>query len=183
MPQQNDAADFQLLSASAKRFETDSDYDVARWAGTPFFWLMGLPIKTKGSYYERIFSDWCTAKGLKVEPAQGTEADRVVGGKRTEIKGAMLSKADTYVFNQIRDQNYEILLCMGMSPHDAHLWAIPKHEAMYRWARGQIKNQHAGGKDTGILTVDPTNPPDWIRPYGGTLSAGFARLETLTRKG
>ena len=180
MPQQNDAAEFQLLSASAKRFETD--YDVTRWAGSPFFWLLGLPIKTKGACYERIFSDWCTEKGLKVEPAQGTDADRVVGGKRTEIKGAMLSKAGTYVFNQIRDQNYEILLCMGMSPHDAHLWAIPKDEAMSRWASGQIKNQHARGKDTGILTVDPMNPPDWIRPHGGTLTAGFDRLQSLTRR-
>ena len=180
MTQQITDADFQLLSASAKKFEADSDYDIDRWAGSPFFSLLGLPIRTKGAYYERIVSDWCTAKGLTVETAQGTDADRVIGGKRTEIKVAMLSKTGTYVFNQIRDQNYEILLCMGLSPHNAYLWVIPKHKAMLFWERGHIKNQHAGGTDTGMLTVGPNDVPIWLQRYGGTLSAGFARLQSLT---
>ena len=182
MNQQITGTDFDLLSASANKFEANSDYDIDRWAGTPFFWLLGLPIRTKGAHYERIVSDWCTVKGLTVETAQGTDADRVIGGKRTEIKVAMLSKAGSYVFNQIRDQNYEILLCMGLSPNDAHLWAIGKADAMRFRADGKIPNQHANDPATGILIVPAKAIPDWLKPYGGTLPEGFARLRSLTRQ-
>jgi hypothetical protein len=44
--------------------------------------------------------------------------------------------------------------------------------------------QHTGidGKETAWVTVNPRNPPDWIKPYGGTLEDAFSVLNSFRRK-
>ena len=38
-----------------------------------------------------------------------------------------------YKFQQLRDQNYEFAICLGISPFSAHCWVLPKAEIMDRW--------------------------------------------------
>ena len=162
------------------------DYRIANdpWAGSPFAWLKNIPSsRTRGKAFEDIVERWCAAAGLRVAPSRDSDADRIIAGRRTEIKGSTLWKGGTYTFQQIRDQNYHIIVCLGISPFDAHCWVIPKNDVMALRDKGLITPQHGGrrGSDTlWINGVNPSNPPNWLRPYGGTLNEGFARLQSLT---
>ena len=54
------------------------------------------------------------------------EADRGIAGKRVEIKFSTLRKSGIFKFQQLRDQNYEYAICLGISPFNAQCWAISK---------------------------------------------------------
>ena len=167
------------------RYIDDSDISDI-WDGSPFEWLKGgLASKRKGVAFEELVSEWCIAKGLHVAKSPNSDADRIIAGLRAEIKGSTLWKGGAYTFQQIRDQNYNFVVCMGISPFDAHCWVIPKDDIMALRDEGLISPQHGGsrGSDTlWINGVNPKNPPDWLRPYDGTLTAGFAQLQYLTSK-
>ena len=166
----------------ANRLEHRYIDDINIWDGSPFEWIRGgLASRRKGVVFEELVSEWCVAKGLHVARSPDSDADRIIAGLRVEIKGSTLWKGGMYRFQQVRNQNYRILLCLGISPYDAHCWVIPKDDVMELWDEGKITSQHggSGGSDTAWIAVNPTSPPDWIRPYGGTLSQGFAQIQSL----
>lgn len=174
----------QRLAAIASIIEPDYRNAALDWAYSPFGWIKALPSRTLGKVGEALMAKWCAAKGLDVTRSPDSDADRVISGLRAEIKTSTLWKRGTYTFQQVRDQDYSIVVCLGISPFDVHCWVIPKADAMTLWQAGTIKTQHGGSRDsdTAWITVNPSELPDWIRPYGGTLSAGFASLKALTRK-
>ncbi|MDA8399734.1 MAG: hypothetical protein M0008_06755 [Actinomycetota bacterium] len=43
-----------------------------------------------------------------------------------EIKVSTLWQSGVYKFQQIRDQEYDYLLYLGVPPFDAHAWLLPK---------------------------------------------------------
>ena len=175
----------QRLAAIAARLENEYKDRNRLWNDSQFAWIKGgLPAGSRGAVFQRLVSEWCVSKGVSVTRSPDSDADRIIGGRRAEIKGSTLWEDGTYTFQQIRDQNYELVVCLGISPFDAHCWVIPKDDIMALRDEGLISPQHGGsrGSDTlWINGVNPKNPPDWIRPYGGTLSAGFAQLQSLTR--
>ncbi len=116
---------------------------------------------------------WCKANGFSVEPAPDSDADRLIEGRRVEIKFSTPWNEKEYVFQQIRDQRYEWLFLLGVAPQAVHAWLVPKQEG---WAHA--KPQHGGraGTDTRWLRIRPENPPAWLGAYGGTLADV---LETL----
>ncbi|MXW70239.1 MAG: hypothetical protein F4Z74_02155 [Acidobacteria bacterium] len=144
-----------------------------RWGGSPFAWLAPWPpAKTKGEIFESVVHRWCEEMGLTVARTGDSEADRVIGGRRFEIKGSTLWKNGKYVFQQIRKQNYDALVCLGISPFDAHCWIIPKGVVLEQWGAGGIRPQHGGrrGQDTAWLKIRPSRPDKWLRDCGGSLS-------------
>jgi len=90
---------------------------------------------------EKLVAGWLAAKDCDVMRSPDAEADRIINGKRAEIKFSTLW-AGFYKFQQLRDQNYEFVICLGVSPFDAHCWAIPKSVLMERWRSGDIESQH-----------------------------------------
>ena len=156
------------------------------WAGSPFEWLKNIPSsRTRGKAFEELFAEWCAACGLTVASSPDSDADRIVNGRRIEVKGSTLWQNGGYKFQQIRDQNYNVVVCLGISPFDAHCWAIPKATVMQWWQEGKISSQHggAGGSDTAWLSVNPSAALAWLQPYGGRLGAGLERMKFLTDKG
>jgi hypothetical protein len=145
--------------------------DVERlWAGSSFAWIRSQPSRRVGKIGEQLVSGWCAAKGLDVTSTGDSEADRVINHRRTEIKFSTLWESGTYTFQQIRDQDYDHVVCLGISPHAAHCWAVPK-----AIVRGNIAPQHGGrvGRDTAWFKVNPDHPQAWLQPYGGTLAQAF----------
>ena len=145
------------------------------WFGSPFLWIRTLPSRRVGKVGEQLVSTWCLTKGFDVRRSGDSDADRVIAGRRMEIKFSTLWESGVYTFQQIRDQNYEYVFCLGISPFAAHAWVIPK----------PIIQQHAGfqqggqrGNDTRWLSFPATDPPPWLADYGGTLAQA---LEVLTR--
>jgi hypothetical protein len=46
----------------------------------------------------------------------------------------------------------------------------------------KISSQHGGegGADTAWIDVDPSAPPAWLSPFGGSMSAAIAGLGAIT---
>ena len=166
--------DLQLLVSISESLQASHYQDTALWEGSPFSWLLGRPSsKKKGVIFESLVSEWYRRKGFRVAGSPDSEADRIIEGFRIEIKGSTLWEAGSYRFQQIRDQNYDAILCLGISPFDVHCWIIPKREIMHRWRNTEeIGPQHGGrsGTDTAWLVINPANPQAWLRCWGGSLS-------------
>ena len=125
---------------------------------------------------------WCALKGLSIDSSPDPEADMLVNGHRVEIKFSTLWKTGIYKFQQIRDQNYEYSVCIGISPREAHCWVVSK-KVLKKHVIGHL-GQHTGssGKETSWFTVKPSDPPEWLIPCGGTLEQAFIILKSLSRK-
>lgn len=168
----------QLLAALASTLKADYVREGAHdpWAGSPFAWIRTCPSRQVGKIGEQLVAGWCAAKGLDVTATGDSEADRVIAGRRVEIKFSTLWKSGVYKFQQFRDQNYEFAICLGISPFDAHCWVIPK-DVLRQYVIGRTpQHKGKGGNDTFWLSVEPKNPPTWLAPYGGRLSRVYEIL-------
>ncbi|TSC78798.1 MAG: hypothetical protein G01um101425_957 [Candidatus Peregrinibacteria bacterium Gr01-1014_25] len=152
------------------------------WAGSPFAWILTRPSRQRGKIGEQLLAGWCAARDLNVLRSGNSDADRVIEGKRVEIKFSTLWQSGSYTFQQIRDQDYDYLICLGICPLDAHAWIFAKRAIPF----GKLKHQHGGsrGRDTWWLTFKPDQPPVWLRKGGGRLADVhkiLARFRTKNR--
>ena len=173
--------DVQILVKTADVLHPTYATDDLSWEGSPFAWIRKCPPRRKGAIGEKLVAEFLSVKGFDVGRSPDIEADRVVDGLRVEIKTSFLWEGGGYIFQQFRDQNYEVAICLGISPFAAHCWVIPKSVIMDMWGgAGGLTSQHGGqgGSDTAWFEVDPQNVQDWLLPYGGTLSQA---VEMLTR--
>lgn len=129
------------------------------WAGSPFAWIKSRPSRQVGKIGEQLVAGWCAAKGFDVISVRDSEADRIINGRRVEIKFSTLWANGGYTFQQIRDQNYEYAVCLGVSPFDVHGWVIPK-SVLLQHVIGKTP-QHRGRAGTDTF---------WLNPYGDGLS-------------
>ena len=144
------------LSDSLRR-DYEASKDLSRWEHSKFAWLKGIPSRTVGAQGEQLLSKYLESKGFAVSNSPGGESDRMINGKRAEIKLSTLWEGGKYKFQQIRKQDYDFIICLGLSPFIAHCWAMPKQFVMQKWEDGDIGPQHGGqaGKDTAWMHVDP----------------------------
>lgn len=168
-----------LLAAIAASIESDYTSDEDEWLGSPFGWIKQKPSRTVGKIFEQLVSGWCAAKEFDVTAPPNSDSDRVIGGLRAEIKGSTLWKGGGFKFQQIRDQAYDIVICLGILPFDAQCWVIPK-DILMRHPEGVV-SQHGGqsGTDTSWLGFDAGDPPLWLRQWGGRLSEAHQVLRNL----
>lgn len=177
-----DDPEVQILASCAGVLQNDYDDDDGRWKDSPFAWIRNHPSRTKGTIGEKLVAGYLATKGFDVTRSPDHEADRIVNGRRVEIKMSTLWRdSGSYRFQQLRDQNYEFALCLGISPFDAHCWVLPKSIIMDQWGNG-IKFQHGGssGNDTAWLSVDPGKVPQWLYRRGGRLSDAVPIVGSLT---
>ena len=161
---------FEVLSTISRSLQKEYESnDHVRWKDSPFGWLKTRPSRQVGAIAERLLAEWLESScGLSVSRSPDSEADRIVNGKRIEIKCSTLWKSGGYKFQQLRDQNYDYAICLGISPHSVHCWILPKTLIMERWkARDGIRSQHGGSKgaDTAWLNVKPHDPYPWLEPF------------------
>ena len=153
------------------------------WKDSPFGWIKTRPSRQVGVIGERLVQAWCLAEGFEVHRSPDSEADRVIEGYRVEIKFSTLWKGGGYKFQQIRDQDYEFLFALGISPFNAHAWVIPK-TVLLEYVIGHM-GQHTGARatDTAWLSVKAGAEPEWLRELGGTLAAARDVLAAFGRGG
>lgn len=139
------------------------------WIGSPFEWILRVPSRTKGAIGELLVSEWASAKGLHVKRSPSSEADRIINGHRIEIKMSTLWKSGGFKFQQIREQNYDFCLCLGISPFEVNAWLLPK-DVLREYVIGHM-GQHTGaaGSDTAWLGFNADSPYNWMAPYGDRL--------------
>lgn len=168
----------QLMAAVASSIRGDYVREgvIDPWLNSPFAWIKALPPGSKGRVGEQLVAGWCAAKDFDVVRSPDSDADRIIAGKRMEVKLSMLWEAGIFKFQQIRDQNYDYGICLGLSPFNAACWVVPKALLMER-----LPSQHGGsrGVDTKWLTFQADSPPDWLSPYGGTLLDAYGVLKAI----
>ena len=172
----------QVLAALSGTLRSDYDEEDLDWEGSPFAWIKRRPSRQVGTIGEKLIAGWCATRDLDVAKSPDSEADRLIEGIRTEIKFSTLWKNGSYKFQQLRDQNYVIAVCLGISPFDAHCWVLTKKMIMAQWGSpGGIQSQHGGrgGSDTAWLTVNPSKLQPWLLDCGGPLSVAMSRLRAL----
>lgn len=172
----------QALAAISVTLQADYAAEGLAWHGSPFAWIKTRPSRQIGVIGEKLIAGWLAAKDCDVVRSPDCEADRVINGRRAEIKFSTLWTAGFYKFQQIRNQNYELAICLGVSPFDAHCWAIPKSVLMEQWRTGGIESQHGGraGSDTAWLTVCVGREPAWLGEWGGSLGQGARKILAIT---
>ena len=173
-----------LLAQYSTQIKDEYDHRVAEWESSPFGWIRQVPSRSAGAIGEKMLSGYLAAKGFDVVRSPDTEADRIVGGKRTEMKMSTLWQTGGYKFQQIRDQNYDYIIFLGLSPFHAHGWAVPKTLVMEKWRSGAIPSQHGGrgGKDTAWLHVMPESPQPWLGEWGGSLASMVEAITKITEQ-
>jgi hypothetical protein len=152
--------------------------DLTAWQGSPFLWVRTLSAKKKGAAMEALVRQWCNIHGFPPGKTPGSESDCSVGGVLTEIKGSTLWDSGDLQFNQIRRQNYDMLVLLGISPSVVQMWCPPKRLALLH-----SKPQHGGeaGTDTYFLKFRATSPPTWLREFGGLPSEFRKALKTQVK--
>jgi hypothetical protein len=174
--------DFQLLATASSYLRKDFEEGYKEWVNSPFEWILHLPAGSKGRLGKLLVYQWCALKGLAVDRCNDSEADMLINGHRAEVKFSTLWKSGDYTFQQIRDQNYEFAIFLGISPFEAHCWVLSKL-ILKQYVIGHM-GQHTGsrGKETAWVTINPRNPPKWVIPYGGKLEDAFRVLKVLKRR-
>jgi hypothetical protein len=173
----------QILAGISATLEADYTEDDAAWRGSPFAWIRTRPSRQKGAIGEKLVAGWLAARGFNVTRAKNSDADRVIENKAVEIKFSTLWESGSYTFQQLRDQQYDLVICLGISPFDAHCWVIEKKDILRYWREtGDLSSQHGGasGSDTAWLTVNPKAVHGWLRAHGGTLREGLGHISRLT---
>jgi len=175
--------DVQILAEISRALQANYVSEDADWQHSPFGCIRRRPSRQRGAIGEGLVAGWLAARGFNVTRACGTGAYRVVEDKPTETELCTLWASGGYRFQQIRDQDYDLVICPGVSPFTAHRWVIPKAELMRLWkVEHEIRGQHRGsaGTDTAWIEIKVSAPPDWIEPFGGSLAQGVAALSRLT---
>jgi hypothetical protein len=174
--------EFDLLASAANFIRPEFEKDKSPWAGSQFEWVLRLPSASKGKLGKRLVNQWCALKGLSINNSPDSQADMLISGRRVEIKFSTLWGTNIYKFQQIRDQDYEYAVCLGISPFEAHCWVISK-QILKKYVIGHM-GQHTGsrGRETAWLAVNPQSPLDWLLPCGGTLEQAYKVLKSLSRK-
>lgn len=167
-----DLALFARLSAEVALGFEDAAAD--EWETSPFGWIRREPSRRKGAIGEALVKDWAAHEGMKVESALDSGHDCQLDGLRVEVKLSLLWGGGEFVFQQIRDQNYEVACLLGLEPQGVHLWVVPK-KVLWKHATGQ--HTGAAAQDTKWLRFPAATPFPWLKPHGGTLHAAWKALE------
>ncbi len=143
------------------------------WVNSPFGWIRTCSSRRIGKIGEQLVAEWCKTNGLSVSPCRDSQADLIIAELRVEIKFSTLWASGIYKFQQIRDQNYHYVVCLGISPFNAHCWVISK-DVLHDHVIGHTP-QHTGrsGTDTFWFSVDPLAPPEWLKECGGSLAVAL----------
>jgi len=162
----------------ARKEQDGRAIDKRAWQRSPWGWYVELPSTTRGAAGEKLAAELLVAAGFTVEPRVSVGHDLVVNGAKIEVKTSSLwSGCRYYGFSQLRDQDYDLLFLLGISPHMLHAWAVPKEVALRHAFRQH--NGAAGQEVRWLKYIYPDQPPAWIAPYGGDLNAGLGKLAEL----
>ena len=162
-----------LLRADYVDFEKEG-----LWRESPFAWISTAPARQVCKIGEQLIAGWFAAKGLDVTRSGDSEADRVIAGRRMEIRCSLLLKNGVYTFQQIRDQDYDYAICLGVSPFEAQCWVISKDVLRKHVFRHTSQDRGRLGTDAFWLSFQANDPPDWLKSCGGSLSEAFVVLKS-----
>lgn len=171
--------DYQDFIDCANQLRAD-DIDLYNpWKESPLDWVKTLSSGSFGALSKTLVTNLCRNRGFDVSKSPSPQADRLLEGFRIQIKSSRMWEEGIYKFQQIRDQEYDFLFCLGISPLDVHAWALPK-EVLDDHVIGH-SGQHlgAGARDTFWISFKVGQEYAWMRPYGGSLADFYRAIDLL----
>jgi hypothetical protein len=139
-----------------------------QWVDSKFNWIRGLPPARKGAIGRDVGSALLQAYGFT--PGINRYELRV-NGQGVLVRIATKWEGNTVKFQNIRNIDFEHVLCIALYPKSAYAWLIPKTEI---WSNNSVRSDRPGitkqhkGADAWVH-VDPKTPPSWLSPLGGTI--------------
>lgn len=99
------------------------------WDGATFEWLKKDTHSTGTSKAgtECLFQ-FLRNKGFTVQYAGGPKALLYVDGHSMIIRIATIGTSETFIFNQLRDDDAELVFCVGVSYEYVYMWVAANHE-------------------------------------------------------
>ncbi|NDB61922.1 hypothetical protein EB001_26300 [bacterium] len=147
-----------------------------RYKDSVFLSLKNLSSKKKGAYFESMYQEYMESKGCVVGKSGSTDNDRVVDGRKKEIKGSFLWADNNnklhFRWQQIRPgQDYDDVVFLAFFPDRLEIYEANKETVRnaveVQDERGNwIHNQHGGKKvNSGTFFLDgvPSDFP-WMKP-------------------
>lgn len=143
------------------------------YINSPFKPLKSLASRTKGAAFERITSDILTTQGHEVMAPLSSEYDRLVDGKRVEIKGSFLwGNYGYFRWQQIRaNQEYDYILFLSFFPDRLEIHFATKDTAIKHLSTPDSDghfphNQHGGrNQDSGTYYMQGVAEDfPWLTP-------------------
>lgn len=135
--------------------------------------IENLTLRKKGKAGEQLVKAWALEEGIGYHctEARIQRSRSHTQWSKIEVKLSILWEGGSYKFQQIRDQDYDYMLCFGISPFDVHDWLIPKK--LLRDDKPGLGGQHGGknSKETKALQSMVDKPPTWLEPYGDDFQA------------
>ena len=165
------SSSFEMLAATASYLKDDLQAKSDLWKGSPFEWLLQLPARQKGALGGRLVASWCASKGLPTDRSKGSSENLVINGNKIAIKFSTLWNNGKYSFQQIRKDDFDYVLCFGISPNEAHCWILERDYAISH-AKAQHKTEY-------WISFNPQSPPEWLNGFGGSLDQAYQILKTL----
>lgn len=174
--------EFRAIVGINQKLKVDYRPKHAPWKASQFAWIRMCSSRTRGGIGEKMIASWLKQHGFDIQSAPDREADWLVQGKRVEVKFSTLWEDGAYRFQQIRDQNYDFMIMLGISPVAAHIWVIPKDDLMKFWDGGVLRGQHTGNdaSETAWIRLFPDNDNPHFASWGNGLDKALVLISKLT---
>ena len=176
-----------FLSPSANPRSEKVTKKIAVWKKSELTWLAFSASATKHAVGRELAVHLCNSSGFDATIAKNLRQDDVsffIGKHRTCLKFATLGEEGSYIFEQIRDRNYQILFLLGLSPQNAHIWIFLKDKFL-----PHLTIQHRGGKEKWIHIrphnsewISSSRPPKWMQKQSGKLAEFPSTLKKILAK-
>lgn len=165
--------EFIMLAATASSIQEDIEDETNPWENSPFEWILKLPARKKGKVARQLIASWLASKGISCELTGNASETISINGHVFAIKFSTFWGKGFYKFQQLRKDGYDYVICLGISPFNAHCWVIKKEYALEH-----AKKQHATEY---WVTIDPEKP-DWAQVCGGDLEQAHKLIRKIVRK-
>lgn len=170
--------EFIMLAAVANYLQQDLEETSDLWINSPFEWILKLPPRKKGKLGGDLVTTWLASKGILLEPTKDAGEAIQIRGLRFATKFSTLWTSGSYKFQQIRAKGYDYIICLGISPFDAHCWIFER-----QYAIRHAKPQHTSGKVADFwIEINPKKPDEWVKDCGGTLDQAYQILKSIIKK-
>jgi 16S rRNA G966 N2-methylase RsmD len=167
------SSEFLMLAATASYIQEDLEEYSELWKNSPFEWVLQLPARKKGKLGRQLISPWLASKGILVEATKDSSETLMIKGYRVATKFSTMWTKGFYRFQQIRSEGYDYVICLGISPFQAHCWIFPREYAI-----NHATQQHKGATEYWVH-IDPRKPPEWVKGYGGSLDKAYEFIKKL----
>ena len=137
------------------------------YRNSAFLPIKQLSSKAKGAICETIVEEYFSKKNYKVTKASNSDHDRIIDGKKVEIKSSFMwinkktGQGTHFRWQQIRtNQDYDIVCFVAFYPDRVEFWGATKEQSR-KFLEVQdtdgnwIYNQHGGKKvNSGTFCID-----------------------------